>query len=318
MERRMPHPKTEKIWHNGKFINWDDSKIHVLSHVVRYGSAVFEGVRAYDTPQGISVFRLREHIQRLLNSAYIYRMEVPYNNDDLCAATLDLVRTNNVGACYIRPIILRGYGEAGVDPIGCPIEVYLACYPWGKYLGEEGLSQGVDVCVSSWNRPAPNTLPQMAKAAANYMNSQLIRMEARANGYVEGIALDTNGYVSEGSGENVFVVSGGAVITPPVSNSALPGITRHSVMTICRDLGIPVVEQIIPREMLYIVDEIFFCGTAVEVTPIRSVDRIKIGIGSRGPITKRIQDEFFALVEGKKPDRHNWLSPINVPAGVAR
>jgi branched-chain amino acid aminotransferase len=314
----MAHPKTEKIWHNGKFIAWDDAKIHVLSHVVSYGSAVFEGIRAYDTPQGVSVFRLREHIKRLLNSAYIYRMETPFNAEELYNGTLDLLRVNKIGACYIRPVILRGYGQAGVDPIGCPIEVYLACYAWGKYLGEEGLAQGVDVCVSSWNRPAPNTLPQMAKAAANYMNSQLIRMEARANGYVEGIALDTNGQVSEGSGENIFVVSNGTVITPPVSNSALPGITRASVMTICKDLGIPVAEQIIPREMLYIVDEMFFCGTAVEVTPIRSVDRVKIGSGARGPITKKIQDEFFALVEGKKPDRHNWLSPVNVPAEAVR
>jgi branched-chain amino acid aminotransferase len=245
-------------------------------------------------------------------------MEVPYNLEELCNANLELLRVNKIGACYIRPVVLRGYGEAGVDPAGCPIEVYMACYPWGKYLGEEGLRNGVDVCVSSWNRPAPNTLPQMAKCAANYMNSQLIRMEARANGYVEGIALDTNGYVSEGSGENVFIVSGDTVITPPLSNSALPGITRNSIMTICRDLGIPVVEQIIPREMLYIANEVFFCGTAVEVTPIRSIDRVKIGIGSRGPITKRIQDEFFALVEGKKTDRHNWLTPVGVPAVAVR
>jgi branched-chain amino acid aminotransferase len=314
----MPIPKTEKIWHDGRFINWDDAKIHVLSHVVSYGSAVFEGIRCYDTEQGPGVFRLKEHMQRLLNSAYIYRMEVRHTLEDLCNANLELLRVNKIGACYIRPVILRGYGEAGVDPVGCPIEVYMACYPWGKYLGEEGLRNGVDVCVSSWNRPAPNTLPQMAKCAANYMNSQLIRMEARANGYVEGIALDTNGYVSEGSGENIFIVSGDTVITPPLSNSALPGITRHSIMTICKDLGTPVVEQIIPREMLYIASEVFFCGTAVEVTPIRSIDRVKIGIGSRGPITKRIQDEFFALVEGKKPDRHNWLTPVGVPAAAVR
>ena len=314
----MPIPKTEKIWHDGRFINWDDAKIHVLSHVVSYGSAVFEGIRCYDTEQGPGVFRLKEHMQRLLNSAYIYRMEVRHTLEDLCNANLELLRVNKIGACYIRPVILRGYGEAGVDPVGCPIEVYMACYPWGKYLGEEGLRNGVDVCVSSWNRPAPNTLPQMAKCAANYMNSQLIRMEARANGYVEGIALDTNGYVSEGSGENIFIVSGDTVITPPLSNSALPGITRHSIMTICKDLGTPVVEQIIPREMLYIASEVFFCGTAVEVTPIRSIDRAKIGIGSRGPITKRIQDEFFALVEGKKPDRHNWLTPVGVPAAAVR
>jgi branched-chain amino acid aminotransferase len=314
----MPIPKTEKIWHDGKFINWNDAKIHVLSHVVSYGSAVFEGIRCYETQQGPGIFRLKEHMQRLLNSAYIYRMEVSHSLDDLCNANLELLRVNKIGACYIRPVVLRGYGEAGVDPVGCPVEVYMACYPWGKYLGEEGLRNGVDVCVSSWNRPAPNTLPQMAKCAANYMNSQLIRLEARANGYVEGIALDTNGYVSEGSGENIFIVSGDTVITPPLSNSALPGITRNSIMTICRDLGIPVVEQIIPREMLYIASEVFFCGTAVEVTPIRSIDRVKIGIGSRGPITKRIQDEFFALVEGKKPDRHNWLTSVGVPAAAVR
>jgi len=314
----MPIPKTEKIWHDGKFINWDDARIHVLSHVVSYGSAVFEGIRCYETQQGPGIFRLKNHMQRLLNSAYIYRMEVRHTLDDLCNANLELLRVNKIGACYIRPVVLRGYGEAGVDPVGCPVEVYMACYPWGKYLGEEGLRNGVDVCVSSWNRPAPNTLPQMAKCAANYMNSQLIRMEARANGYVEGIALDTNGYVSEGSGENIFIVSGDTVITPPLSNSALPGITRHSIMTICKDFGIPVVEEIIPREMLYIASEVFFCGTAVEVTPIRSIDRVKIGVGSRGPITKRIQDEFFALAEGKKPDRHNWLTPVGVPAAAVR
>jgi branched-chain amino acid aminotransferase len=310
----MPIPKTEKIWHNGKFVNWDDATLHVLSHVVSYGSAVFEGIRCYDTKEGPAIFRLRDHMQRLLNSAYIYRMEVPFTLDELCTANLDLIRTNKIGACYLRPIVLRGYGEAGVDPNGCPIEVYLACYEWGKYLGEEGLRSGVDVCISSWNRPAPNTLPQMAKAAANYMNSQLIRMEARANGYVEGIAMDVHGHISEGSGENIFLVMDGTVITPPLSNSALPGITRHSVLTICRDLGIPVAEQVIPREMLYISEEVFFCGTAVEITPIRSVDRIKIGAGARGPVTKRIQDEFFALTGGVKPDRHHWLSPVNVPA----
>jgi branched-chain amino acid aminotransferase len=310
----MSIPKTEKIWHNGKFIRWDDAKIHVLSHVVNYGSAVFEGVRCYETTQGPAIFRLREHMQRLLNSAHIYRMDVPFNVEALCQAGLDLVRENKVGACYIRPIVLRGYGDAGVDPHGCPIEVYLACWEWGKYLGEEALRSGVDVCVSSWNRPAPNTLPQMAKAAANYMNSQLIRMEAKINGYEEGIALDVNGYVSEGSGENIFVVMNGAVHTPPLANSALPGITRDSVITLCRELGFPVVEQMIPREMLYIADEVFFSGTAAEVTPVRSVDRVKVGPGSRGAVTKSVQDEFFAITSGKTRDRHGWLSPVNVPA----
>ena len=312
----MSIPKTEKIWHNGKFIHWDDAKIHVLSHVVNYGSAVFEGIRCYETAQGSAVFRLREHMQRLLNSAHIYRMDVAFTLDSLCQACLDLVSVNKVSACYIRPIVLRGYGDAGVDPHGCPIEVYLACWAWGKYLGEEALRNGVDVCVSSWNRPAPNTLPQMAKAAANYMNSQLIRMEAKVNGYDEGIALDVNGYVSEGSGENIFVVMNGTIYTPPLANSALPGITRDSVVTLCRELGFPVVEQMIPREMLYIADEVFFSGTAAEVTPVRSVDRVKIGSGSRGTVTKSVQEEFFAITSGKTPDRHGWLSPVAVSVKV--
>lgn len=312
----MSFPKTDKIWHNGNFLDWDDAKIHVLSHVVSYGSAVFEGVRCYKTAQGPAVFRLHEHMQRLIHSAHIYRMEVPYTVDELCQANLELVRVNKLDECYLRPIVLRGLGSGGVDPSANPIEVYLACWQWGKYLGEEGLKSGVDVCVSSWQRPAPNTLPQMAKAAANYMNSQLVRMEAVANGYVEGIALDTNGLVSEGSGENIFVVMNGTVHTPPLANSALPGITRNSVMTICRDLNIPCVEQMIPREMLYIADEVFFSGTAAEVTPIRSVDRIKIGIGARGTVTKRIQDDFFGIVTGSKADRHAWLSPVNAPTSV--
>ncbi|MGH9716818.1 MAG: branched-chain amino acid transaminase [Candidatus Acidiferrales bacterium] len=313
----MSLPKTEKIWCNGKFIAWDDAKIHVLSHVVSYGSAVFEGLRCYETTNGPAVFRLAEHMQRLVNSAHIYRMEVAFSVDALCTAVLDLVRTNKLNACYIRPIVLRGYEDVGVDPRTCPVDVYLACWDWGKYLGAEALREGVDVCVSSWNRPAPNTLPQMAKAAANYMNSQLIKMEAKINGYAEGIALDVNGHVSEGSGENIFVVMNGKLTTPPLANSSLPGITRNTIMALCQDLGIPVVEQMIPREMLYIADEVFFCGTAAEITPLRSVDRIKIGSGVRGPVTKRIQDEFFALISGKSHDRHGWLSPVGVPSGAA-
>lgn len=313
----MSLPKTEKIWCNGKFIPWDDAKIHVLSHVVSYGSAVFEGVRCYETVSGPAVFRLTEHMQRLVNSAHIYRMDVPFGVDALCQAVLDLVRVNKLNACYIRPIVLRGYEDVGVDPRTCPVDVYMACWDWGKYLGAEALRDGVDVCVSSWNRPAPNTLPQMAKAAANYMNSQLIKMEAKINGYAEGIALDVNGHVSEGSGENIFLVTNGTLITPPLANSALPGITRHTIMTLCKDLAIPVAEQVIPREMLYIADEVFFCGTAAEITPLRSVDRIKIGSGARGPITSRIQEEFFAIITGKRPDRHGWLSPVGVPSGAA-
>jgi branched-chain amino acid aminotransferase len=314
----MSLTKTEKIWHNGKMIRWEDATLHVLAHVVHYGSGVFEGVRCYESPQGPAIFRLREHMQRLVNSAHIYRMDVSFSVDELCQAALDLVQANKLSACYIRPIVLRGYGDVGVDPRTCPIEVYMACWEWGKYLGEEGMRDGVDICVSSWNRPAPNTLPQMAKASANYMSSQLIRMEAKINGYAEGIALDVNGYVSEGSGENVFVVQNGGLITPPFANSALPGITRDSIMTLCRDLDIPVSEQMIPRELLYIADEVFLCGTAAEITPIRSVDRIKVGGGARGPITKRIQEEFFAITSGKKADRHNWLSAVGVAAPAVR
>jgi branched-chain amino acid aminotransferase len=313
----MSIPKTEKIWHNGKFIAWDDAKIHVLSHVINYGSGVFEGIRCYDSEAGPAIFRLRDHMQRLLHSGHIYRMDAPYSLDDLSNAAIELVRVNKAGACYIRPIVLRGYGEIGVDPRGCPIEVYMACWEWGKYLGEDGLAKGIDVCVSSWNRPAPNTLPQMAKSAANYMNSQLIRMEAKVNGYEEGIGLDRNGYISEGSGENIFAVRNGTVITPPLAHAGLSGITRDSVLNICRDLDINVNEQAIPREMLYIADEVFFTGTAAEVTPIRSIDRVQVGAGARGPVTKRIQEEFFAITSGKKPDRHGWLSPVAVPTTAA-
>jgi branched-chain amino acid aminotransferase len=311
----MALKKTEWIWHNGKMIPWDEAQIHVLSHVVSYGSSVFEGIRCYETKQGPAAFRLREHMQRLINSGHIYRMKSPYTLDQLCAAAGDLVRENHLNSCYIRPLMIRGYGDVNVNPLPCPIEVYLACWEWGAYLGAEALEQGVDVCVSSWARLAPNTLPSIAKAGANYMNSQLIRMEALANGYAEGIALDTNGFVSEGSGENIFIVRDGTIHTPPLASSVLPGITRSSIMTLCEDLGIPLHEQMIPREMLYIADEVFFTGTAAEITPLRSVDRISIGAGRRGPITKRLQEEFFAILSGAKPDRHNWLTPIGAAVG---
>ncbi|HEY6465678.1 MAG TPA: branched-chain amino acid transaminase [Candidatus Acidoferrales bacterium] len=313
----MPLAKTEQIWHNGKFIHWDDAKIHVLSHVIHYGSAVFEGIRCYESAQGPAIFRLRDHMQRLLHSGHIYRMDSQYSLDDLCNAAVELVRINKMTACYIRPITLRGYGEVGVDPRGCPIDTYMACWEWGKYLGDEGLGKGIDVCVSSWNRPAPNTLPQMSKAAANYMNSQLIRMEAKVNGFEEGIGLDHNGHVAEGSGENIFAVHKGTVITPPLSDAGLSGITRDSVLAICRDLDIPVLEQAIPREMLYIADEVFFSGTAAEITPIRSVDRIAVGSGTRGPVTKRVQEEFFSITSGRKQDQHSWLTAVNVPTTTA-
>jgi branched-chain amino acid aminotransferase len=306
----MAIEKTEKIWHNGKLINWDDATIHVMSHVVHYGSSVFEGIRCYKLPSGPAIFRANEHIERLINSAKVYRIDVPFNRDEIVKGMLEMVGHNTTWPCYVRPIVLRGYGEAGVNPFNSPTEVYIINYPWGKYLGGEG--EGCDVCVSSWTRLAPNTLPAMAKAGANYMNSQLIKMEAIVNGYVEGIALDVNGFVSEGSGENIFLVHRDKLVTAPLGSSVLPGITRDSVLQIARDLNIPIVEQMIPREMLYIADEAFFTGTAAEVTPIRSVDRITVGKGGVGPITKAVQKEFYAIVRGEKSDRHNWLTPVPV------
>jgi branched-chain amino acid aminotransferase len=310
---------TEKIWHNGRFIKWEEATIHVLSHVVSYGSSVFEGIRCYATPAGPAVFRLREHVRRMVDSAKIYRIEnLGFSPEQLAEAMLELVRVNQMDACYIRPIALRGYGEIGVNGMKNPIDVYIACWTWGKYLGEEALAEGVDVCVSSWSRMAPNTLPALAKAGANYMNSQLMKMEAIVNGYSEGIALDTQGYVSEGSGENLFVVRDGRIHTPPLGASVLPGITRDAILTLAREIDIPVVETIIPRELLYIADEVFFSGTAAEITPIRSIDRITIGKGRRGPIAEALQKEFFGIVNGTKRDKHGWLSPVNVgqPAAV--
>jgi len=307
----MPIQPTEKIWRNGQLIPWEQANIHVMSHVVHYGSSVFEGIRCYGQPTGAAVFRLPEHMQRLIDSAKIYRMTLPYTLDELCAAVVDVIENNGVAPCYIRPIALRGYGEIGVNPVGSPIDVFIANFPWGKYVAGHG---GADVCISSWNRLAPNTMPALAKAGANYMNSQLIRMEADINGYAEGIALDVNGLVSEGSGENVFVVRNGVLYTPPLSNSALSGITRDSVLTIARHMGLPVVEQSMPRELLYIADEVFFTGTAAEVSPIRSIDRILIGDGSTGPITKQIADEFFGIANGLRPDRFGWLTPVKVDA----
>ncbi len=319
----MAIQKTEKIWHNGKFIAWEDATLHVMSHVVHYGSSVFEGIRCYALPSGPAIFRATEHMQRLVDSARIYRTDLPFTRDELVGAMIDLVRQNGVWPCYIRPIAFRGYGEAGVNPLNCPVEVFIVNFSWGKYLGHdsgEGEGEGVDVCISSWTRIAPNTLPAMAKAGANYMNSQLIKMEAIANGYSEGIALDVNGYVSEGSGENLFVVRNGVLHTAPMGNSVLPGITRDSVLQIARDLGIKIVEQQIPRESLYIADEVFFTGTAAEITPIRSVDKINVGTGTLGPMTKSLQAEFFGIVRGQKPDRYHWLTPVPVgarqPVGV--
>ncbi len=307
----MPLETTQYIWHNGELIPWENAQIHVMSHVVHYGSSVFEGIRCYQQPDGAGIFRLPEHMARLIDSAKIYRMPLPYTAEQLSAAVVDVVEANGVTPCYIRPVAFRGYGEIGVNPLRSPVEIYIANFPWGKYVPG---TAGADVCVSSWSRLAPNTMPSLAKAGANYMNSQLIRMEAEINGYAEGIALDTNGYLSEGSGENLFLVRGGVLYTSPLANSVLNGITRSSVLTIARELGVAVVEQALPRELLYIADEAFFTGTAAEVTHLRSVDRITIGDGSMGPVTTAIHDEFFALVNGRKADRHNWLTTVKVKA----
>jgi branched-chain amino acid aminotransferase len=307
----MPVQKSEKIWHNGKLIPWDAAMIHVVSHVVSYGSALFEGIRCYAVPEP-AIFRLKEHMQRLLNSCKIYRVELTYTLEELMQAAVELVRVNKLNRCYLRPIVLRGYGEVGVNPFKSPVEVFMA------YLGVDAHEKGVDVCVSSWARMAPNTLPAMAKAAANYMNSQLIKMEAIVNGYVEGIALDASGFVSEGSGANLFIVRDATAYTPPLTSAILPGITRDTVTTLCRELGVPVVERQIPREELYLADEVFFVGTAAEITPIRSIDKIIIGQGTPGPITRRLQNEFFGITNGTKPDRYGWLTPVKQPVPVAR
>jgi branched-chain amino acid aminotransferase len=298
----------KKIWHNGKFIDWDAANIHVMSHVIHYASSVFEGIRCYSTPNGPAIFRLREHIQRLRNSAYIFRMEVEFSIDDLVNACIETVRVNEFQECYLRPIIFRGYGPFGVNPMGNPIETYIASWVWGKYLGAEAMEEGVDVCVSSWARMSSNSLPATAKSAANYMNSQLIKMDAIKNGYVEGIALDSQGNVSEGSGENIFIVKDNILYTPPMSSAVLQGITRDSAMQLAKLLGYEVREQVMPRASLYIADEIFFTGTAAEITPVRSIDKIKIGNGARGPITAALQKEFFAITSGEKEAPGDWLT----------
>jgi branched-chain amino acid aminotransferase len=308
----------QKVWHNGEFIPWNEATIHVASHVVSYGSCLFEGIRCYDTPAGPCIFRLKEHTDRLVNSCKIYRMELEFTREQLAQAMVDLVQVNDVKHCYIRPVIFRGFGEVGVNPLKNPIEIYLLAWEWGKYLGEEALRQGVDVCVSSWQRIAPNTLPAMAKSAANYMNSQLVKMEALTNGYVEGISLDACGHLSEGSGENLFVVREGKIFTPALSSSILPGITRDSIITLARELGYQVIEQAISREMLYIADEVFFTGTAAEITPIRSVDRIVVGKGQPGPITLNLQERFLSIVQGREEDRYGWLTLCHQPVAVAK
>jgi branched-chain amino acid aminotransferase len=308
----------EKVWHNGKFISWNEATIHVASHVVSYGSCLFEGIRAYETSQGPAIMRLVDHVDRLADSAKIYRTETEFTREQLRQAMIELVRVNSVKSCYIRPLIFRGYGGLGVNPLNNPVEIYLLAWKWGKYLGDEALKQGVDVCVSSWNRIAPNTLPAMAKAAANYMNAQLIKMEAITNGYTEGIALDHAGNISEGSGENVFVVRNGTIYTPPLGSSVLPGITRASIIQLAEEAGIPVIEQVLAREILYIADEVFFTGTAAEVTPVRSVDRIPVGKGQPGPITQQLQKRYLDIVEGRAEDKYGWLTYCNQTVASSR
>jgi len=308
----------EQVWHNGEFIPWADAQVHVASHVISYASCLFEGLRCYATPQGPAIFRLKEHAQRLVDSCRIYRTELDYSCEQLQQAMVELVRVNKAEHCYIRPIVSRGFGEVGVNPLHNPIEVYLLAWEWGKYLGDDALTKGVDACVSSWHRMAPNTLPAMSKSAANYMNAQLIKMEAITNGYTEGIALDTAGNISEGSGANIFVIRDGKLFTTPLVSSILPGITRASVITLAEELGYTAIEQALPREILYIAEEVFFCGTAAELTPIRSVDRIPIGTGQPGPITRSLQERYLAIASGKAEDRYGWLTLCNQPVGVAR
>jgi len=306
----MPFHKTEKIWVNGKFVNWDDAKIHVLAHVIHYGSSLFEGARCYKTPKGSAIFRLKEHTTRLFNSCKIYRIEIPFTYDEINAAIIETIRINKVDACYIRPIVFRGYESLGVDPTGVPIDTVIAVWPWGQYLGPEALEKGVSVCVSSWRRNAPGTMPDMAKSSANYMNSQLIKLEALSHGYVEGIALDVFGHVSEGSGENIFIVRDSALVTPPFSASILPGITRNTVIRMALDMGMKVIEENIPREALYIADEVFFTGSAAEITPISYIDGIKIGEGRRGPVTEKLQNAFFGIFKAGYVDKYNWLTYV--------
>jgi len=302
--------KSETIWFNGELIPWDRAQVHVAAHVLQYGSSVFEGIRAYAREGGAAVFCLDAHIERLFNSAKVYRMEIPYSEDEIREAILDTVRVNGLGACYIRPLVYRGMETFGIDPQPCPVEVAVIVIEMGRYLGPEAVEEGVDVGISSWRRMAPGTFPAAAKIGGQYINSQLIAMEAHDHGYVEGIALDAQGFVSEGSGENLFMVRQGEIITPPLASSILEGITRRCLITLAEEEGYAVHEAFIPREALYMADEVFFCGTAAEVTPVRSIDGIPIGEGRRGPVTERLQDLFFGITEGKLEDRHGWLTPV--------
>jgi branched-chain amino acid aminotransferase len=296
--------ETGWIWRDGEFVRWQDATVHVLAHSLQFGSSVFEGIRCYGTPRGPAIFRLEDHLQRMIDSCKIYRMELKYSLDELVAACCELVDRNGLDACYLRPMVVRGYGASGMVPFDSPVEVFLPCWPWGAYLGEGALENGVDACVASWNRMAPNTIPMMAKVAGNYLSGQLIKMEALRNGFAEGIGLAPNGMISEGSGQN------GTIYTPTINGTLLHGITRHSILTLARDMGFPVREQELPREMLYAADEVFLTGTASEVTPVRSVDRITVGSGKRGPITTQLQQRFLDLVRGAGEDTYGWLTYV--------
>ncbi len=304
------------IWFNGKLVPYEEATVHVLSHVIHYGTSVFEGIRCYNTEEkGTAVFRLREHMQRLVNSAKIYRMDIPYSLEELEAATMETIANSGLESCYIRPVVFRGMGRMGVNPLHNSVDTVIAVWEWGAYLGAEALEQGVDVKVSSWSRMAPNTFPALAKAGGNYINAALAKMDAVLTGFTEGIMLNTDGFVAEGSGENLFVVVGGKLYTAPVGLSILPGITRDAVITLARDLGYSVEEKVIPREVLYIADELFFTGTAAEITPIRSVDKYQVGEGRRGPITKALQKAFFEVIH-KGKDPYGWLTPVPVELEV--
>ncbi|MBL8016158.1 MAG: branched-chain amino acid transaminase [Ignavibacteria bacterium] len=306
----MPVKKVEKIWMNGKLINWDEAKVHILSHVIHYGSSFFEGIRCYKTPQGPAVFRLSDHVKRLIFSAKVFRAEIPFSHDEIFDAILATIKTNELENCYIRPIAYRGYDDLNVNPLKNPVELTIAAYEWGSYLGQGAHESGIDVCVSSWRRSTPDTTPTMAKIGGAYMNSQLIKMEAITNGFSEGIALDVNGYVGEGSGENLFLVHDNIIYTPGIHNGILSGITRKSVMRIAKDMGYEIVEGNLMREMLYMADEMFFSGTAAEITPIRSVDKMNIGNGMPGKVTKQLQEAFFDIVKNGN-DKYGWLTYVD-------
>ncbi len=302
--------ESEWIWRDGALVKWQDATLHVLAHSVQFGSAVFEGIRCYPTPKGPAIFRLREHLKRMFDSCKIYRMVPPWTMEQMIEAHKQVVRANELDQCYIRPMVLRGYGAAGMVPHDSPIETFVPCWPWGTYLGEDALEKGVDACVSTWNRVAPNTIPAAAKIAGNYLSGQLIKMEALRNGFDEAIALGPDGMLSEGSGQNVFVVDGGVLYTPPLDGTLLPGITRDTVINIAKDEGLTVMVQPLTRETLYTSEECFVCGTASEVTPIKSVDRLPVGDGKVGPITRRIQQRYLDIVYGRIPDTHGWLTPV--------